>query len=55
MRSFLQNHKNTEMEIFAFCVITFEPMEVQTRSAPQNNRLEISFLKDIKVVGEKKG
>ena len=29
MRSFLQNHKNQEMEIFAFCVITFEPIEVQ--------------------------
>ena len=25
MRSFLQNHKNQEMEIFAFFVITFEP------------------------------
>ena len=29
MRSFLQNHKNLETEIFAFCVITFEPIEVQ--------------------------
>ena len=24
MNIFLQNHKKTEMEIFAFCVITFE-------------------------------
>ena len=30
MRSFLQNHKNQEMEIFAFCVITFEPIGFQT-------------------------
>ena len=24
---FLQNHKETEIEIFAFCTITFEPIE----------------------------
>ena len=24
---FLQNHKKQEMEIFAFCVITFEPIK----------------------------
>ena len=28
MRVFVQNHKKTEMEIFAFCVITFEPIKV---------------------------
>ena len=32
---------------FAFCVITFEPIEVQTCSAPQNDRLSLSFVKDI--------
>ena len=26
--SFLQNHKNPETEIFAFCVIYFEPIEI---------------------------
>ena len=36
----------------AFCVITFEPIEVQT-SAPQNDRLNLVFVKDIKVVVEK--
>jgi hypothetical protein len=25
---FLQNHKKTEMEAFAFCVITFEPINI---------------------------
>ena len=30
---------------FAFYVITFEPIEVQTRSAPQNDRLNLSFVK----------
>ena len=37
-----------DKEIFAFYVITFEPIEVQTRSAPQNDRLNLSFLKDAK-------
>ena len=32
------------MEIFAFCVITFEPIEVQTRSASQNDRLAENWL-----------
>ena len=39
--------------MFAFCVITFEPNELQTRSAPQNDRLNLSFVKDTYVVGKK--
>ena len=31
---------------FVFCVITFEPIEVQTRAARQNDRLNLSFVKD---------
>ena len=46
MRSFLQNHKNLEVEIFAFCVITFE-----IHLAPQNDHLNLSFVKDIYVDG----
>jgi hypothetical protein len=38
---------------FAFCVITYEPIEVQTCSAPQNDRQNLVFVKDIKVVVEK--
>ena len=38
---------------FAFCVITCEPIEVQTCSAPQNDRQNLVFVKDIKVVVEK--
>ena len=37
------------MEIFAFCVITFEPIKSQTCSAPQNGRVNLSFVKNIKV------
>ena len=42
----IQNHKITDMEIFAFCVITFEPIKVKTCSAPQNDRLNLSFVKN---------
>ena len=45
--------KLKKMEIFAFCVITFEPIKLQTHSAPQNGRLNFSFVKDVHVVGEK--
>jgi hypothetical protein len=38
---------------FAFYVITFEPIEVQTRSAPQNDRLNLRFVKDTSVNGRK--
>jgi hypothetical protein len=38
---------------FAFYVITFEPIEVQTRSALQSDRLNLSFVKDIYVDGRK--
>ena len=31
---------------FAFCVITFEPIMIKTCSAPQNERLKVSFVKD---------
>ena len=41
------------MEKIAFFVITFEPIKIQTRSAPQNDSLNFSFVKDIHVVGEK--
>ena len=46
MRSSLQNHKIPDTEIFAFCIITFEPIKVQTRSAPQNDGQNSSFVKD---------
>ena len=40
-----------EKEIFAFYVITFEPIEVQTCSVPQNDRLNLSFVEDFHVHG----
>jgi hypothetical protein len=41
------------MEIFAVGVITFEPIRIQTCSSPQNDLLNLNFVKDIKVIGKK--
>ena len=41
------------MEIFALCAITFELVKIKTCLAPQNNRLNLSFVKDTYVVGKK--
>ena len=41
--------KNTlvcKMEMFAFVAITFEPIGILTHSAHQNDRLNLSFVKD---------
>ena len=38
---------------FCISLITFEPIEIQTCSASQNDRLNFSFVKDTRVVGEK--
>ena len=38
---------------FAFCVITLVLIKIQTGSAPQNDRLNFSFVKDEHIVGEK--
>ena len=48
---FLQNRTKTKMEKIAFCVITFDPIRIQTHSAPQNDRLSFSFVKDTDVDG----
>ena len=49
----LQYSKKMEMEIFAFCVITFELIKIQTRLAPQNDHLNLRFVKDENTVGKK--
>ena len=41
------------MEKNALCVISFQPIEVQTHSAPQNDHLNFTFVKDINVDGGK--
>ena len=37
---------------FAFYAVTFEPMKMQTLSAPQSGRLNLNFVKDINISDE---
>ena len=41
------------MEIFAFGVITFELIKIPTCLATQNDRQNLRFVKDIRVVAKK--
>ena len=43
----------THFDSWAFCVIAFEPIELQTCSVPQNDRLDLSFVKDQHTAGKK--
>jgi hypothetical protein len=54
LERFLPKNQHTQMEIFLFCVITFEQFKIQTYSVPQNDHLNLSFVKYIKVAGKKK-
>ena len=45
--------KKKEIEIFAYCVITFEPIISKTCQAPQNDRQNLSFVKDEHTYGKK--
>ena len=42
-----------KMEIFAFCVITFEPSLYKTCQAPQNDCQSLSFVKVVHTYGKK--
>jgi hypothetical protein len=48
-----EDHLQIANAPFAFCNINSEPNEVQTNSAPQNDHLSLSFVKDIHVHGGK--
>ena len=50
---FLPKLKKIETEKFVFYVVAFEPIEIQTRLAPQDDRQHLRFVKDIYVVGKK--
>ena len=39
--------------LFAFCAITVVPIMIQTCSAPQNDHLNLSFVKDLYLAAEK--
>ena len=38
---------------FAFCVITVVPIMILTCSAPQNDRLNLNYVKEFHIVGTK--
>ena len=42
-----------QKEILTFYTVAFAPIEIQKRSAPQNDRLNLSFVKDIYVNAKK--
>jgi hypothetical protein len=53
MSVFVQNCKRKRKEIFAFCVITFEPIIDKTGYAHQNDHQNLSFVKDEDTYGKK--
>ena len=38
---------------FAFCVIISEPIDIKTCLAPKNDRLNLSFVKDVHTISKK--
>ena len=53
MSVFVQNCQAPKMEILTFFNITFQPIEIEIRSASQNDRLNLSFVKDKHAYGKK--
>ena len=49
---FLRFCTKTLICVLAFFVITFGPIKIYTHSAPQNVRLNLSFVKDKHIVGK---
>ena len=43
------------LSFLGFCVIKFVPIKIKTHKAPQNDRLNLSFVKDVHIVGKKNG
>ena len=52
---YISGVSQVQKNIFAFCVITFEPIECQTHLAPQNDQLNLSLVKDIRCSWQKIG
>ena len=42
-----------DSENFVFYLVAFDPIEIQTCSAPQNDRQNLIFVKDVYEVGKK--
>ena len=48
---YFQARKNTDFN--QYFVVAFDPIKISTHYAPQNDRLNLSFVKDIYVVAKK--
>ena len=42
------------LPFLGFCVITFVPIKIKTHKAPLNDCLNLSFVKDVHIVDEKR-
>ena len=49
--TYLQARKNTDFN--QHFVVAFDPIKISTHYAPQNDRWNLSFMKDIYVVAKK--
>ena len=45
--------KKTELKNFVFYIVAFDSIEIQTCLDPQNDHQNLSFVKDVHVVGKK--
>ena len=50
---FFQNWKTQLSKNIWIYIIAFNPIEIQTQQAPQNDRRNLSFVKDTNVVGNR--
>ena len=50
----IQMNNKTKMEIILFFVLALEPIKIQTCSSSQYDRLNLTFVKDLKVETKKK-
>ena len=50
---FLQNWKTQLLNTFVIYVLAFDPIKINALYASQNDRQNLSFVKDINVVGNK--
>ena len=50
---FFPKWKKMETKKFVFYSVAFDPIKIQTCLAPQNDCQQLSFLKDVSVVGKK--
>ena len=51
---FLPKLKNTVVKSICDNVVVFDPIEIQTHLAPQNDHQHLNFVKDVYAIGKKR-